>query len=146
MKLPSFFYRPLPSIRPKTPEQKSLLSRAWAILGVLALSAIAYGVLKLTEETAYSMIVLMGYMAITLILGLSYVIYNRGFSRNGITKDMLPKSWSEEKKQEFVDSAKERLRASKWILTLLIPFIITFALYAFELFFIDMIKDMFNIK
>lgn len=87
-------------------------------------------------------LVLIIYMAIATILILTYVIYNRGFSRKGITEDMLPQSWSEEKKQEFVESGKLRLKRSKPLLLAIITFIFTFFMDVMELIVIPFFTNM----
>ena len=60
----------------------------------------------------------------------TYVIYNRGFSRNKVTLDMLPDEWPPEKKTDFIEDAKRRLERSKWMLTVIMPLI---GIYAYEL-------------
>ncbi|MBE6533470.1 MAG: hypothetical protein E7678_00645 [Ruminococcaceae bacterium] len=86
-------------------------------------------------------IVMFGYMAALTVLMFIYIIYNRGFSRKGITVDMLPMEWSEERKTEFVESGKIRLRRSKWLLVLIISFLFTFVAEAFALFVLPMFKS-----
>lgn len=57
--------------------------------------------------------------------GVAYVIYNRGFSRKGLTPEMLGSSMTEEEKYLYIEDGKQRLKKSRWILTVLIPIIIT---------------------
>lgn len=83
------------------------------------------------------------YFGATLALSLGYIIYNRGLSRRNITHDMLPESWSAVQKQQFLDEDKKWKDKSKWMLTLLFPFIITFMFEVIDLFFIDYIKNIF---
>lgn len=83
------------------------------------------------------------YMAVLAILVLAYIIYNRGFSRKGVTVDMLPPEWSEEKKLQFVESGRIRLEKSKWLLIFIISFMFTFIVEAFALFVIPMLKGFF---
>ena len=82
------------------------------------------------------------YMATLTVLVFAYIIYNRGFSRKGITVDMLPSEWSEEKKNEFVESGKKRLQRSKWLLIFIISLLFTFIAEAFALFVLPMIKGL----
>lgn len=84
--------------------------------------------------------VMFGYMAALTVLVLIYIIYNRGFSRKGITVDMLPAEWSEEKKLEFVESGRIRLERSKWLLVFIISLLFTFIAEAFALFVLPMIR------
>ena len=83
------------------------------------------------------------YMAVLALLVLAYIIYNRGFSRKGVTVDMLPLEWSEEKKLQFVESGRIRLEKSKWLLIFIISFMFTFIVEAFTLFVIPMLKGFF---
>ena len=80
-------------------------------------------------------------MAILTVLVLVYIIYNRGFSRKGVTVDMLPDEWSEEKKLEFVENGKVRLERSKWLLVFIISFLFTFIAEALLLFVLPTFKS-----
>ncbi len=71
-----------------------------------------------------------------------YVIYNRGFSRKGLTPEMLPSEWSYEKKCAFIEDGKRRIEKSKWMLTIIFPIIV---IYAFELFNIYLMPMLENI-
>lgn len=76
------------------------------------------------------------YAVITAASVIGYVIYNRGFSRNGITREMLPLEWSEEEKTKFIEDAKKRSERSRWLLIVAFAFLFTFAFDAFDLFVI----------
>ncbi len=84
--------------------------------------------------------VLTVYMVLTTALLLGYLIYNRGFSRRGITEEMLPTEWSEEKKREFINSAKTRFQRSGWLLLIIISLFIVFVIDAIDIIIIPMIK------
>lgn len=77
---------------------------------------------------------------------LAYMIYNRGFTRKGITAEMLPDSWSAEKKEEFIADGKRRIERSKWMLSVLIPLTVTIAADAIYLFTWPIIQNLFNIS
>ena len=64
----------------------------------------------------------------------AYIIYNRAFTRKGITEDMLPDSWSAEKKKEYIEDGIRRQEKSKWMLTVMIPFMIPIAADAMYMF------------
>ena len=81
----------------------------------------------------YFEIVLIAYMAIETVFIIVYVLYNRGFSRRGVTTEMLPETWSEEKKEEFISNGARRMRRSRWMLVVIIAFLITFAIDIIEL-------------
>ena len=89
--------------------------------------------------------VMYAYWAIEAVLVFSYVIYNRGFSRKNLTLEMLPESWSDEEKSDFIESGKIRLRKSRWMLVPIFAFLFTFAVDVFELFVFPMIFDMIGI-
>ena len=77
------------------------------------------------------------YAAIATALALTYIIYNRGLSRRGVTIEMLPDTMSAAEKEEFIADAQRRMKRSRWILALLIPFLFTFLFDAVELFLLD---------
>ena len=109
--------------------------RTLILLASLILSCIVvYGLYRFLIATVNPEAVLIAYMAVSTVVIFWYVIYNRGFSRKGITPEMLPASWDEEKKTAFIEDGRIRLRKSKPLLILVIAFIFTFALEAFELF------------
>jgi hypothetical protein len=84
------------------------------------------------------------YTAFLAICAFGYVIYNRGFSRKGVTIDMLPPEWTPEKKTEFIEDGKRRLEKSKWVLTVLIPLIAIYAYEAIEIFIIPKLSALFT--
>ena len=58
----------------------------------------------------------------------TYLIYNRGFTRDHITPDMLPDTMSEQEKRDFIDSALQRKRKSKWMLVVIFALFIPLAI------------------
>ena len=83
------------------------------------------------------------YTAALTVFALAYIIYNRGFSRKGVTVDMLPDEWSEEKKLELVENGKRRLQRSKWMLVLIISLSFTFVVEVFIFFALPVFKGLF---
>ena len=55
-----------------------------------------------------------------------YVFYNRGFTRNNVTVEMLPSSWSDEEKFVYINDARVRKDKSQWCLTIIFPLVFTF--------------------
>ena len=84
------------------------------------------------------------YFALTVIFTLAYLIYNRGLARDRVTPDMLPDSWSAEKKCEFFSERDRRKKNSKWMLTIIIPLFFTLAFDMVNLFFIDSLRGLFK--
>ena len=81
-----------------------------------------------------SMIVTWGYMLVFGGFLVAYIAYNRAFTRREITVEMLPDDWSEDKKQEYINSGKIRMEKSRWMLSVIIPFLVTFMAEALYLF------------
>ena len=79
-------------------------------------------------------IVMFTYMTVLTVLMLVYIVYNRGFSRKGVTMDMLPPEWTDEQKREFIESGEKRLQRSKWMLVFIIAILFTFIVEALVLF------------
>lgn len=92
---------------------------------------------EMTEETFYSFLVMVLYMALLLGFVLAYIIYNRFFYRKGVTPEQLPAEWSEAKKQEFIEDAVRRTERSRWMLTVIFPLVVTFFIDTVDLFIID---------
>ena len=88
--------------------------------------------------------VLTVYMAITTALLVAYLIYNRGFSRRGVTEDMLPQDWNEEKKKEFIENAKARFQRSRWILLIISALFLVFVIDAIDIIILPTIKGAFS--
>ena len=115
------------------------------ILALVAVTAMIFCVYRYLLNCYFFEIVLGIYIFIASALVLAYVIYNRGFSRRGITADMLPDSWSDEKKQEFIADGEKRLSRSRPLLFLIFAFFFTFVVDILELFALPMIQEMFNL-
>lgn len=115
----------------------------WKLLLILtANTAVIFGLYRFLIKTPASLYIFFFYLAAATLLILGYVIYNRGFSRSGITPEMLPEEMSEDEKREFIADAGRRGRKSRWMLTLIIPMLFTFAYEVFELFLLDYLKEL----
>jgi len=111
----------------------------WLIASCIILPAFY----RVMSHYAHFEIVMIAYMVLCTAFVFGYVIYNRGFSRKGITPDMLPDSMSEEEKTAFIEDGKQRLRRSRWMLIVILGFVVTFALDLAELFVLPMVKGWF---
>ncbi|MGI6166654.1 MAG: hypothetical protein ACOYIA_00745 [Eubacteriales bacterium] len=117
----------------------------WKLLLILILNTtVIFGFYRFAITQKYYFYVMWAYMAATSALAIGYVVYNRGFSRRGETKDMLPDTMTDEEKQAFIDDGERRMEKSKWMLTLLFPFIFTFTFDVLELFVGDQLFRLFN--
>lgn len=118
-------------------ERKKASKKALAKIAVLiAVTVAVFVVYRFFMQRPEFYIVFGIYAVITAASVIGYVIYNRGFSRKGITRDMLPLEWSEEAKTEFIEDAQRRADRSRWLLIISFAFLFTFAFDAFELFVI----------
>ena len=68
---------------------------------------------------------------------ITYLAYNRCFINKDVTVDMLPAEWSEEKKLSFVEGNRARAEKSRWMVTIIIPFVVVFMCEALYLFVWD---------
>lgn len=91
-----------------------------------------------------SIIVTFGYWIALGVLLIAYLIYNRGFTRKGVTEEMLPADWSQEKKKEYIEDAKRRASRSKWMVTVMFPLLITILLDAVYLFTWPIVQNLFE--
>ena len=102
-------------------------TRRYALLTVLN-TVVIYGlyVILLNAIPRYTVVIVSVYLVALLAISVCYVCYNRGFSRKNLTVEMLPSTWSEDEKTRFLEDGVERLKKSKWCLTVIIPFVFTF--------------------
>lgn len=124
---------------PKKPSKDAVILLVSLILCTMAVLA----VYRFMIGFPFFRYVLFAYISIETVLIAVYVIYNRGFSRKGITEDMLPLEWSPEKRREFVESAAARQKKSRWMLIPIFAFFFTFAVDALELFVLPFIEELF---
>ena len=107
-----------------------------AIIGLtLLFMAVYFTAVSLPYElryVSYGLMVL--YMAALAVFAIVYICYNFAFTRKGITAEMLPDTWSEEKKQEFIQKGKDREQKSRWMLMIIFPLVVTFIAEALYLF------------
>lgn len=84
------------------------------------------------------------YIIALAVLIFVYIFYNRGFLHKGITPEMLPHDWDDEKKNEFIEYTERRMRRSAWMLPFIIAFFATFVIESFELFVLPIILGWFR--
>lgn len=114
----------------------------WVLLTVLVgNTVIFFAVYRLAIQTTVFPFVLGLYLTLAAVLTVAYVVYNRGFSRRGVTADMLPDTMSAQEKCEFIADGERRMKKSKWMLTILFPLLVTFGFDIMELFVVDFLKN-----
>ena len=115
--------------------------RLWATVALtLLLLAGWYGCMAVGEATHNDNLffgVMIAYFLVFAATFIAYLAYNRGFVNKNVTAEMLPADWSEEKKQAFLTAEKARAQKSRWMLTVIIPFIVVFMCEALYLFVWD---------
>lgn len=128
--------RPLPSNdkTPPKPLSPTVKKRMWTTVTLtFALLFIYYACIALGFAQPIMIVYFVAFAAILV----TYLAYNRGFVNKDVTVDMLPDDWSEEKKQEFVKANHDRAEKSRWMVTLIIPFVVVFMCEALYLFVWD---------
>ncbi len=115
----------------------------WHLVITVVLSLVLLAFYYFSLNFSFFPFVMWGYMIALAALALAYIIYNRGMSRKGITEDMLPDEWDADKKREYIENGNNRLKRSKWMLILMIAFVITFAAEAITLFVVPLIDGLF---
>ena len=93
---------------------------------------------------AVSIAVFWLYYAATFVVAAVYVIYNRGFVIDSLTKSALSDSYTEEEKEAYLRSINERKQKSAWLLTVLFALLITLLYEIISLFFGDTIFGWFS--
>jgi hypothetical protein len=99
------------------------------MLGYLLINSVALIAIYFLLTVHYKLIFIpFVYLGAGAVLGLAYVIYNRGFVGRNATPDMLPDDMPLEKKKAFLEDCRVRLHKSRWMLTVILP--IAFAIGA----------------
>ena len=129
-------------------EKKSLKLTWKTVLMLVALILVTvalFGFYEIMMRTSSLFrFVLPAYMIISALLILIFLLYNRGFSRKGVTPEMLPEEWTEEQKNDFIEDGKRRLRKSRWMIIPIFAFLFTFAVDAMRLYLPDVLANLFG--
>ena len=133
--LPNQPQRPQKETKPATKQDKLWLA---LVLGCMTVSTFVYfflialseGMESLRTAQILGIGTMVAYAAVGAGFVFAYVIYNRAFTRDGITPEMLPDTMGEQQKADFIQSGIDRKRKSKWMivvfLALLCPLAIDF--------------------
>ena len=124
--------RPTPSPKKELSPKTRQLAISLAINSIILLF-VYYGAMGLNVPVL-SIIVTWGYMLIFGGFLVAYIAYNRAFTRKEMTLEMLPDDWSMEKKQEYLNDGRRRMEKSRWMLSVIIPFLVVFMAEALYLF------------
>lgn len=125
-------------------DKKAMVKNILRLLVLVAVTLAVYLIYQLLVNK-YFYPVMITYMTLAAASILSYVIYNRGFSRRGLTPEMLPDTMSQEEKEEFIEDGARRLRRSRPLLIVVFAFAFTFIMDVFELIILPLFKGIFGI-
>ncbi len=125
-------------------KKRVLYGNLLRLLCLIAVTMAVFCIYRFFIDKYYFNYVLTVYMIIAAVVIFSYVIYNRGFSRKGLTPDMLPDTMSDEEKKEFIEDGERRLVKSRPLLILIFAFAFTFVADIMELYALPLIKDIFT--
>ena len=125
--------QPIKKTQPKPISREVKQNAISLVINSVLVLFVYYGAMSI-DQPVISQIVTIAYMIILGGFLIGYIIYNFAFTRKNITPDMLPDSWSDDKKEQYISEGKTREKKSRWMLTVIIPFLFTFladALYLF---------------
>ena len=125
---------------------KDLKEKKKLMAYLLANSAILITLYFFLSETLQFLYIAPIYLAVGAGLGIYYVIYNRGFVAKNATPDMLPDTMTQEQKADFIADVKRRSEKSKWMISVIVPLLVTVAADAIYLFTWPMVQNLFNIS
>ena len=100
-----------------------------------------YFVMAANVEFAYLHYV---YLLLGAGLGLAYVIYNRGFVGRNLKPEDMPADMPLEDKHRFIEDCALRLKKSRWMLTVIIPIVLTFAIDIILLYTLPTLEGLFG--
>ena len=136
---------PSPLSEVTAPLRSSAKAFNWKLLLIVVLNTIIiFGLYRLMLNFLYFEFVMGAYLVLTAGFVFAYVIYNRGFTRRNVTREMMPEEWSEEQKVAYVMDGERRMQKSKWMLTIIFPLILTFMFDFIELYWGDMFARWFQ--
>jgi hypothetical protein len=128
--------------KPITPEAKR--QAYMLVINSLLLTVVYFSAMGINQPIIGTAITVAYWVTFAGFL-LSYIIYNRAFSRKNITEEMLPDTMTAEEKEEYIADGKRRLEKSKWMLSVIIPLLVTIALDAIYLFTWPMVQTLLNL-
>lgn len=107
-----------PPRKPVSPETKK--TAILLIVNTLAAIAVYFTCAALGFYSIFTV-----YFVLGVVFLFAYVIYNRGFVLKGATPEMMDDSLSMEEKVARIEEAQRRMKASRWMLTVIIPLLVS---------------------
>ena len=114
------------------------------VINSILLIVVYFGAMGI-EQPIISTVVTVAYWVIFAAFLVAYIVYNRAFTRKNITVNMLPDTMTYDEKEEYVADGKRRLEKSKWMLSVIIPLLVTIALDAIYLFTWPTVQSLLNL-
>lgn len=130
------FHNPWKNASEKDRAQRKLLL-------ILMLNTIVFATIYFTVAQYFSYIPIV-YLVLAGAVTLGYLLYNRGFSRRNVTPEQLPDTMTSEEKTAWIEDGTRRLRRSRWVLTILLPLLLTFLMDLVYLFVYPSIEKLFK--
>ena len=112
------------------------------LLLILLLNTVLFATVYFTVAHYFAYIQII-YLGIAGAFALGYVLYNRGFSRRRVTPEQLPDTMTAEEKAAWIEDGAKRFRKSRWVLTVLLPLILTFLMDLVYLFVYPSVEKLF---
>lgn len=112
------------------------------ILTVILLTAVFLVVYEIAIRLLWQPMFWIYFIALAALL-VAYVVYNRGFTRTRVSRNSLPRTWSEAEKDEFYADAVRRKKKSRPLLAVIIALVLVFVYDAVALFFGDFLEYVF---
>ena len=129
--------------KPMSPAAKKRL--LLTLVNTIVVFVLYYTLVALIHSSTGIKILMTVYATCLAGLLIAYVVYNRGFVYRNVTPEMLPDTLSDAQKTAILEEAEKRRTRSGWILTFLIPFLVTFIAESCVLFIWEpFLKDAFS--
>jgi hypothetical protein len=77
------------------------------------------------------------YYGLLILSAFAFLYFNKGISKNVVTRDELPEEWSESEKDNVLEKRAKHKNIAKKLLLLIIPLLLTFAFDVIYLFYLD---------
>ena len=122
--------------------KRTLLFGLLRILAMLAVTFVLLFFYLFANRQAWTAVFWI-YAAALTALGIAYISWNRGFTRMGVSRDMLPAAWDDAQKDRFLAEAATWRRQSRCLLYLIIPLCLTFLYDIVDLFLGDALRNAF---
>ncbi len=124
--------------------KKSMPTEARQLVCLFLLNSVLFSILYFVV-TAYSAFPIYILYLIALVgVGLAYIIYNRGFIYQNVTPEMIQNGKPYAENQAFLEDCKRRFSASRWMLTVIFPLLLSLCLDIMYLFLLPFLEGLFQ--